>query len=58
MIDEILHLPFKIPITAYVDNRSIIEALESTKQVDDKHLRIDIGALKELIFKNEIHQSN
>ena len=31
LIGEILHLPFKIPIIAYVDNCSVIEALESTK---------------------------
>ena len=54
LIDEILHLPFKIPITAYVDNRSVMEALESTRQVDDKRLRIDISGIKESTFKNEI----
>ena len=51
MIDETLHLPFKIPIIAFADNCSIIE---STKQVDDTDLRIEISAIKELIFKNDI----
>ena len=45
---------FKIRIIAYIDNRSVIEALESTKQADDKRLRIDISAIKESILKNEI----
>ena len=54
LIDEILHLLFKIPIIAYVDIRSVIEALESTRQVDDKRLRIAISAIKESIFKYEI----
>ena len=35
LIEKILRLPFKIPISAYVDNCSIIEALKSTKQVDE-----------------------
>ena len=30
LIDDIFHLPFKIQIIVYVDNLSIIEALEST----------------------------
>ena len=54
LIDEILHLLFKIPIITYVDNRSVIEVLESTRQVDDKRLRIAISAIKESIFKYEI----
>ena len=54
LIGEILHLPFKIPIIAYVDNCSVIEAPESTKYVDDKRLRIDISEIKESVSKNEI----
>ena len=45
---------FKIRIIAYIDNCSVIEALESTKQADNKRLRIDISAIKESILKNEI----
>ena len=51
LIDEILHLTFKIPIIVYIDNCSVIEALESTKQADDKRLRIDTSAIKESILK-------
>ena len=32
-----------IPKEAFVDNQSVEDALYSTKSVDDKRLRIDIG---------------
>ena len=35
------------PIDAYVDNRSLVDALHSTKLVDDRLLRITIGALQQ-----------
>ena len=35
----------------HVDNRSLVEAVYSTKQVHDRHSRIDIGAFKELLNK-------
>ena len=38
-----------IDIEAYVDNWSVIEAIFSTKLVEDKRLRIDIAAIKELL---------
>ena len=43
-----------LPIVAIVDNKSVIEALNSTKMVDDKRLRLDIAAIKESMRKNEI----
>lgn len=42
----------KEPITAFVDNKSVVEALKSTKMVDDKRLRIDIAAIKEIKNNN------
>ena len=39
----------EVPITAYVDNKSLVEAVHSTKQVNDRRLRIDIGAIKEIL---------
>ena len=42
----------ELPITAYVDNKSVVESIHSTSLVDDKRLRIDIAALKENIGKN------
>ena len=42
MIENILGLPSRsIPIIAYVDNKSVIEAVYSTKLVDNKCLRLD-----------------
>ena len=37
----------QVSIHAFVDNRNLVEALHSTKYVDDRRLRIDIGALKQ-----------
>ena len=37
------------PIHAFVDNKSLVEALGSTRLVDDRRLRITIGALKETL---------
>ena len=44
-----------VPITAYVDNKSLVEAVHSTKQVNDRRLRIDIGAIKEILGR-EVQQ--
>ena len=47
MMCEILGIHAKmIPIHSYIDSRSLLEALRSTKLVDDRRLRIDIGAIK------------
>lgn len=48
ILSELLITP-KIPVIAYVDNRSVVEAVHSTKLVDDKRLRIDIGAIKQCL---------
>lgn len=52
MITEILNV--ELPVTAVVDNRSLVEALHSTKLVDDKRLRIDISSIKQSIEIGEI----
>ena len=44
-----------IPIMAYVDNKGVVEAVKSTKMVDDKRLRLDIAALKESLENKELH---
>ena len=43
-----------MPVVAYIDNKSVVEALYSTKSVDDKRLRIDLGAIKETICKDNV----
>ena len=49
-------LGFIFPITAFVDSKSLHEAVYSTKLVDDKRLRIDIAALQQLCAKQMVHQ--
>ena len=44
----------RLTIAAYVDNRSVVEAVHSTKMVADKRLRIDIGAIKQSLQDGEI----
>ena len=36
------------------DNRSLVEALHSTKSTEEKRLRVDIAAIKEAIENKEI----
>ena len=53
VIKEILGVtPKTIPVTAYTDNRSVIEAVYSTKMVDDKGLRVDIAVIRESLETN------
>lgn len=57
MIENILGLKDKtVPIIAYVDDKSVIEAVYSTKLVDDKRLRVDIAAISESLARNEIRE--
>jgi hypothetical protein len=43
-----------IPITAFIDNKSVTEALQSTKMVEDKRMRIDIAAICEMKQNNYV----
>ena len=47
-----------LPIVAYVDNKSLVEAVQSTKLVDDKRLRLDIGAVKEYLDTKQLSSLN
>ena len=58
MVTTVMNFTQAIPITAYVDNKSVIQALRSTKMVDDKRLRLDIASIKENLIKNDIHEIN
>ena len=48
--------PDRFEIRAVIDNRSCVDALNSTSQVDDKRLRIEIGEVKELIYGKEVKE--
>lgn len=39
----------QLAVEAYIDNKSVIESLNSTKLVDDRRLRIDIAAISETV---------
>ena len=52
-IEELLGI-INIPVIAYIDNRSVMDAVYSTKQVDDKRLRLDLGAIRESVNRGEI----
>ena len=57
MLEDILGVSTKtIPIIAYVDNKSVIEAIYSTKLVDDKWLRVDIAAISQSLAKDEVSE--
>ena len=53
---EIIDLPKEeyLPIYAIVDNKSLIESLYSTKTVTEKHLKIDICIIREMLEKGEV----
>lgn len=40
-----------IPVNCFVDNKSLVQAVYSTKAVDDKRIRIEIAYIKELLEK-------
>ena len=57
MLENIIGIPHKtIPVIAYVDNKSVIEAVQSTKLVDDKRLRVDIAAISESLTRTEVSE--
>lgn len=57
MLEDILGVSTKtIPIVAYIDNKSVIEAIHSTKLVDDKRLRVDIAAISQSLARNEVSE--
>ncbi|MCG7877700.1 MAG: hypothetical protein N0C90_15385 [Candidatus Thiodiazotropha endolucinida] len=57
MMEDILGITTRtIPITAYTDNKSVIEAVHSTKLVDDKRLRVDIATISQSLARNEVSE--
>ncbi len=56
MVEEVLDISIHVPTVAYTDNISVIEALLSTKLVDDKRLRVDIAAIQEFLETSNKHE--
>ncbi len=44
----------KIPIMAVVDNRSLLQSIQSTHMVEEKRLRIDISIVKECVERDNV----
>ena len=53
IISEILLIPH-LQIHCNVDNKSLLEALYTSKLVDDRRLRIDIAVLQDMLNRKEI----
>ena len=45
---------YYLSIHVYTDNKSLIDAIKSSKHVNEKRFHIDIGALEECISENQI----
>lgn len=57
MLEDILGLEHKaIKIEAYVDNRSVVEAIHSTRPVKNKRLRMDVAAIKESCQLHDVNR--
>ena len=55
-IAKILSLATSPIVNCFVDNKSLVDALYSTKNVEDKHLRIDIAVLKDMISQKYLNE--
>ena len=57
MLEDILGIKSKfIQIEAYVDNKSVIEAILSTRMVEDKRIRVDVAAILESLQLHDINR--
>ena len=45
----------KVTIEVFIDNQSLLDALKSSKYVNEKRLRIDIAASKEYVINKDIN---
>ena len=55
MMSELLMTPRPL-VKCCVDNRSLVDALYSTKAVEDKHLRIDVAVLRDMINRGDLSE--
>ena len=54
VVKELIPKTKEIQIVAVVDSKSVVDAVFSTKSVDEKRLRIDVGSVKEMIANGDI----
>ena len=48
--------PESYQLKAIIDNKSCVEALRSSSQIEDKRLRIEIGEVKEMIKSKIVNE--
>ena len=46
--------PENLPIVCVTDNNSLCDAIQSTKSVSDKRLRLEISSIKEMIQSHQV----
>ena len=52
VVKELINV--SMPIICLTDNKSLVDVIDSKKNVDDKRLRIDIAVLKDMLERKEI----
>jgi len=56
LLAECLNVPVEsFVVKCFVDNRSLVDAVYSTKSIEDKHLRINMAVLRDMLSKHDIH---
>ena len=43
-----------MPVESLIDNKSIFDIIHSTKMTNDKHVRVDLATIKEMMEKKEL----
>ena len=54
VLSEILHESRDIKVTLFTDSKSMFDAVHTTNLMDDRRLRVDIAALREMNDKQEV----
>ena len=54
VMSELAHCVSKVKIHCYIDNKSLLDALYSSKRVDDRRLRLDLAVLQDMLEKKEL----
>ena len=55
MVAELLRAPRPL-VKCFVDNRSLVDAVYSTKSVEDKHLRVDVAVLRDMVNRGDLSE--
>ena len=54
LLEELLLCQNSIKIVSIIDNKSLFDALYSTKTIEDKRLSVDVAAVREKLNNGEI----